>query len=75
MSDKDKFNELLLIGLRTIWGVNLNNLADFHELDEKFHHRINEYCQNGQGKVEKNYFILTENGMHFADGIAQELFI
>jgi oxygen-independent coproporphyrinogen-3 oxidase len=75
LSKKDNFNELLLIGLRTIWGVNLEKLNNLYVLQDKFHEKIQELCQNEQGKVENNYFILTEKGMHFADGIAQDLFI
>lgn len=77
LSLKDQFNEMIMIGLRTIWGVDLNRLK------EKFNGEIIEHFQKEiQSKIneeiliiENNHLKIPEKHWFMADGIASDLFI
>ncbi|WP_081411652.1 radical SAM family heme chaperone HemW [Chryseobacterium gregarium] len=77
LSREDQFNEMIMIGLRTVWGVDLENLKN------KFDDRIFEYFQNeikrkleeGILTVENNHLKIPEKHWFMADGIASDLFI
>lgn len=70
-----KYNEFILTGLRTMWGVDLNLLK------EKFGQELFDYClQNAQKFIRKdllvskdNSLILTREGIFISDGIMSEL--
>ncbi|SDI09465.1 oxygen-independent coproporphyrinogen-3 oxidase [Chryseobacterium taeanense] len=77
LSQEDQFNEMIMIGLRTIWGVDLGNLK------EKFNDKILEHFQKEiQPKLEEEILIIENNHLKIpekhwfmADGIASDLFI
>ena len=77
LSQEDQFNEMLMIGLRTMWGVDLNSLKD------KFNDKILEHFQNevkpkiddGILITEDNHLKIPEKHWFMADGIASDLFI
>lgn len=77
LSKKDQFNEMIMIGLRTTWGVDLSALK------EKFSDKILEHFQNeSRLKLEKgilitenNHLKIPEKHWFMADGIASDLFI
>ena len=77
LSQKDQFNEMIMIGLRTIWGVDLESLK------EKFNDKILEYFQREiKSKLEEKVLIIEENHLKIpekhwfmADGIASDLFM
>ena len=77
LSQKDQFNEMIMIGLRTTWGVDLNRLHD------KFNGEILEYFQTEiKSKLEEEILIIEENHLKIpekhwfmADGIAADLFM
>jgi len=77
LSEKDRFNEMMMIGLRTIWGVDLN------KINENFSSEIIDYL-NQEIKlkleteiliIEDNYLKIPEKHWFLADGIASDLFI
>ncbi|WP_142724256.1 radical SAM family heme chaperone HemW [Chryseobacterium sp. ON_d1] len=77
LSQEDQFNEMIMIGLRTIWGVDLTSLKS------KFSDRVLEHFQTEiKPKLEEG-ILITENGhlkipekhWFMADGIASDLFI
>ncbi|MGV3630063.1 MAG: radical SAM family heme chaperone HemW [Bacteroidota bacterium] len=72
---KDRFNELLLTGLRTIWGVDLKQLKEILEPGSEFDCKIKELSTNGQARIKNNHLLLTESGMLYADRIALDLFM
>ena len=74
LSPKDRFNELLLTGLRTAWGVDLVQLADILPLTEEFKSKMEELSAQQQAYVKNTCLILSESGMLRADRIALELF-
>jgi oxygen-independent coproporphyrinogen-3 oxidase len=77
LSQNDQFNEMIMIGLRTIWGVDLESLK------EKFNDRFLEHFQNeiksklkeGILIIENKHLKIPEKHWFMADGIASDLFI
>ena len=75
LSKKDQFNESLLIGLRTIWGVSLGKLNVFIPLSEQFHQKVKLLIEEEKATLKNDVLVLEEKGLHFADGIAADLFV
>lgn len=76
LSINDRFNEAILIGLRTQWGVSkslLNQIA--MPLTADWMLIWNAFEQEGLGFQTADAFILTKQGRLQADYIASELFI
>lgn len=74
LTPKNKFNELLMTGLRTIWGVDLTQLASLFPLSNGFNQKVNDYIQEGLMSLSGNHLTLTQAGKHIADSIAENLF-
>ena len=72
----DRYNEYVMTSLRTCWGCDLNYISDnFGEkYAERFKKLAKKHISNGKMFQKDEKFILTDNGMLFADGIAAELF-
>ncbi|MFB9272335.1 MULTISPECIES: radical SAM family heme chaperone HemW [Flavobacteriaceae] len=77
LSTENRFNEYIMTGLRTIWGVDLLKIkVDFGEI------YFNELIKNSQQFIEKgllkitleNKLVTTNRGKFLADGIASDLF-
>ena len=75
LSKSDVFNELLLIGLRTIWGVNLVNLNSVLSFSDFFNKKIHDLESEDLVFIDDNHLRLTQKGKFFADKIAQDLFV
>ncbi|WP_210148842.1 radical SAM family heme chaperone HemW [Chryseobacterium scophthalmum] len=77
LSQQDQFNEMIMIGLRTIWGVNLDSLNQkFSEnILDKFNKEIQHKIEDGILKIEDNNLKIPEKHWFMADGIASDLFI
>lgn len=75
LSTQDNFNELLLTGLRTIWGVDLNQLEKLQSLNKEQQTYIKELLANGEAEIKNNCLTLTEIGFLLADKIASDLFL
>jgi len=71
----DKFNELLLTGLRTIYGVDKTMLLKEVTPPTSFEEQINKYKLKGWLVEEHQKYLLTTDGLLFADRIASELFL
>lgn len=75
LSTEDQFNELILIGLRTSEGVNLDQLNSIQIPNENFWRKI-EAMQKSEWLVLTTTSIsLTKSGRLKADYIASELFL
>lgn len=74
LSTKDRFNELLLTGLRTIYGVHKEELSKTLEPKPEFYEHIKQFKGKGWLTEEEEYYKLTPEGLLFADHIASELF-
>lgn len=77
LSRKDQFNEMMMIGLRTTWGVDLNGLNEkFNgEIMEYFYNEIKSKLEEGTLVIEENHLKIPERHWFMADGIAADLFM
>ena len=77
LTEKEQFNEMLMIGLRTIWGVDLTSFKEKFttELLEKFQSQIKNKLENGILQIENNHLKIPEKHWFLADGIAADLFL
>ena len=76
LSLADRYNEYIMTGLRTIWGVSLDKIqADFGAKFENYL-RLNaqKYLDNQQLVIEDNHLKTTLQAKFFTDGIASDLF-
>ena len=81
LSKEDQFNEYLMTGLRTVWGVSLTKVSndfgtDFktyllRHADKFISEGLLEVIDEGEGEVLKT----TAKGKFLADGLAAELFM
>jgi len=77
LSTADRYNEYIMTGLRTMWGVSL------HEIENNFGVKYAEYIRNQSKKhieegllSHKNGVLKTkEKGRFLVDGIASDLFM
>lgn len=76
LSDKEQFNEMLMIGLRTTWGVSLLKLKNrfSSELIEKFEVEMKHKINEGLLVIDQDYLKIPEKHWFLADGIASDLF-
>ncbi len=76
LSNADRFNEYIMTGLRTIWGVSLLKvLENFgNQYLDYLHSQSKSHLQNGFLKIENEQLHLTKKGKFLGDGIASDLF-
>ena len=78
---KDQYNEYVMTGLRTIWGVSLDKVEHDFGLDYKNHLLKNaqQFIDNQLLVISKNnnmsILTTTQKGKFLVDGIASELFL
>ncbi|MBB79307.1 MAG: coproporphyrinogen III oxidase [Crocinitomicaceae bacterium] len=75
LSKLDQFNERILIGLRTIYGVNLNELSKLNKLTKEFQLALSEFKDKKWIEEDVGVLTLTKEGKLRADYIASGLFI
>lgn len=75
LSKVDQFNERILIGLRTKYGVNLQELSRLHETTDEFNSILEGFKLKNWILENANVLTLTEEGKLRADYIASELFL
>ena len=75
LNSKEQFNEAILIGLRTMWGVNIENLNKILRLTNEFQNKTQEFINQKWMIKKENNLILTEEGKSWADKIASDLFV
>ncbi len=77
LSQKDQFNEMIMIGLRTVWGVDLTwlNKKFNGEILEYFQKQIKPKLEEGIVTIEENHLKIPEKHWFMADGIAADLFM
>lgn len=75
LSKNDQFNELLLTGLRTVYGVSLTQLGRLKEIDDDFIVKLRAFQKSGWMDQKEDQIFLTRDGRLRADYIAAELFI
>ena len=75
LTTKNQFNELLLVGLRTSTGVNIEQLISIQNPSKKFWEQIETMKNYGWIIVVDQTITLTKTGKLKADHISSELFI
>ncbi|MFD2551148.1 radical SAM family heme chaperone HemW [Bizionia sediminis] len=77
LSKTDQYNERIMTGLRTIWGVSLNDIekdfgAHYKDLLLKL---AEKHIQNKLLYIQNNTLLVTKEGLFLSDGIASDLFL
>jgi len=77
LSANDRFNEYMLTGLRTMWGVSAAYITSHFEQEFYFHflNAVKPYLERGLVLETNGAYTLTRDGKLLADRIASELFI
>lgn len=77
LSLNDRYNEYIMTGLRTMWGVSLQKVQN--DFGEKYLTYLlknaQKYIMSLQLVIENNVLKTTAEGKFFGDGIASELFM
>ena len=73
----DRFNETIMTGLRTIWGVSLINIEKKFGRDIKNELELNiqKHLRNKTLKIVDDTILIADKGKFLVDGIAADLFI
>ncbi len=75
LTKENHFNEALLTGLRTKWGVNIAVLETILPLHQEFYQQIETLENKGWAELLEGVLYLTNEGKSWADKIAQDLFV
>jgi oxygen-independent coproporphyrinogen-3 oxidase len=77
LSKTDRYNEYIMTGLRTIWGVSLDRILDEFgsEYLEYLQKRAQKFLNDNLLSIEGNVLKATKNGKFLTDGIASDLFL
>lgn len=72
----DQYNEFVMLGLRTQWGVNKEELVLKFGLEKHnyFKQQIQKHISNKKVVYKDGIYYLSNKGKQFADGIAADLF-
>jgi len=77
LSKRDRYNEYIMTGLRTIWGVSLEQIKI--EFGQKFYTYLTQQAQkkieDGLLYIEKDHLLVSKKGKFLSDGIAADLFL
>ena len=77
LSVADRFNEIIMTGLRTIWGISIFRIQK--EFGENIHHHLlnsaEKHLANGLLEITSDTLKTTRKGKFLADGIASDLFL
>lgn len=73
---QDRYNEYIMTGLRTIWGVNLKRVEEDFGLDYKTYLQdlAKPYLDKGLMQISGASLTITKEGKFLSDGIASDLF-
>lgn len=76
LTNESKINEYVLTGIRTIWGINLNEIEKIYpgwtDLNTI---TLKKLESENLIKFNQTQITLTKLGRHFADGVASDLFL
>ena len=73
----DHYNEYIMTGLRTIWGVSTEHIESNFNKNFKnyFLDKIQKHIDQKNIKIKDNIYLTTNSGRFLADGIASDLFL
>ena len=77
LSKLDQFNEYIMTGLRTVWGVSLVQIeVKFSSaVRDELLREAQKHIENGMLEIKNDILFITKKGKFFADGIASDLFL
>jgi oxygen-independent coproporphyrinogen-3 oxidase len=77
LSKRDRYNEYVMTGLRTVWGISLGQLRDdFGSSYQRYLlQQSEEYINDQLLELEGDILRITSKGKFLADGIASHLFM
>ncbi len=76
LSEYDRFNELIMIGLRTVFGVDYSKIKTFPEdITTPFYKKMNEKLELGILELKDERLKIPYEHWFMADGIAADLFV
>lgn len=77
LTENEAYNEFIMTGLRTQWGVDLILLEKLFGSNRKDYciKEIKKYIESGQVILAGNHLLLSKEGKFLADGIAASTFI
>ncbi|WP_136151400.1 radical SAM family heme chaperone HemW [Flavobacterium sangjuense] len=77
LTKTDRYNEYVMTGLRTIWGISLDRIE--REFGKSYLDYLNQqaakYIEDHLLFVDENILRTTKNGKFLSDGIASDLFL
>ena len=73
----DHYNEYIMTGLRTIWGVSTEHIESNFNKNFKnyFLQKIQKHIVQKNVEIRDNVYLTTNSGRFLADGIASDLFL
>ena len=77
LSVSDRYNEYIMTGLRTIWGVSLQKILDDfgQEYLDYLSKQVKKFTDDGLVIIEGDILKASSKGKFLADGIASDLFL
>ncbi len=77
LSVQDRYNETIMTGLRTIWGISLENIQNNfgNSVLDYLKDRAQKFCDDGLLVLENGILKTTSKGKFLSDGIASDLFL
>lgn len=77
LSKQDRYNETIMTGLRTIWGISLSTIQNNFgiEVSDYLIDRAQKFCDDGLLILEDGILKPTAKGKFLSDGIASDLFL
>ncbi|MGV8993147.1 MAG: radical SAM family heme chaperone HemW [Flavobacterium sp.] len=77
LSKQDRYNETVMTGLRTIWGISLETIQNNFgtEVSDYLQDRAQKFCDDGLLILENGILKTTSKGKFLSDGIASDLFL
>lgn len=77
LTETDRYNEYVLLSLRTIWGIDINYLNQSFDNSyvSNFKNQLDKLIKQEKVIIKDNIVTLTEQGKLLADKIASDLFV
>lgn len=77
LTPSQNYNEYIMTGLRTMWGISLSHIENVFGKDVLIHckNEANKYSNSGYIDEKNNCIFLTSKGKLLADKIAADLFL
>jgi oxygen-independent coproporphyrinogen-3 oxidase len=75
LTEKDQWNETVLTGLRTSWGISMESLQNKAFYTAEIKRQIDQMLDFGLAEINMGSLQLTTHGMLQADALASKLFV